>query len=126
MLIDTIDPALSLMNPELEQAGHNHPPPWTIPKLSLIRVNEQHLLTAVKQKLLCKPLPPANTEFKHEDFISYGGTYEDPRFTTNIIYQCYRPMTISEMNLFNDFKLFYRDIIPNNLHSNAHEMYWII
>jgi hypothetical protein len=125
MLIETIDPALSLVNTELEPAGHNHPPPWTIPKLSLIRVNEQHLITAVRQRLLCKPLPIANAEFKHEEFISYGGSYEDPRFTTNVIYQCYRPNTVSEMNSFNEFKLFYRDIIPNSPHSNPHEVYCI-
>ena len=109
-----IEPAHSLVSPECEQipAGHNHTMPWTVSKLSLVRVQKKHLLVAAKQHIISKQLQPDPSP------PLYREPYQDPRYSNNIIYQSYHPTTMEQLIKFNEFKMLHHPVVPNNPNLN--------
>ena len=92
--------------------------PWTIKKLSLYRLTRIMVAKAVKEKKESKVTTllndnPSDTPTNAMP-IKYRKEYDDKKFNSNIVYQCYRPFNTADARKYYTFKSQYRKLISNS------------
>jgi hypothetical protein len=90
-------------------------PGWNIRKLSMARLDSSVFSKVLRESNQLPVIQEDKESPQKSDLIPicYGGTIMDPSFTTNIIYERYRPNNLKEMKDYLYFIANYRKISPN-------------